>query len=152
MQQSGHLTACGGAEPHPTVKSASAASWEHFRVISKSYQKLWTNIINIFFIIMELYSFRSFSLWNNENIEQNSRKTRFVHPFLLSQFHSARRPCHNQFSPRLHCNYNVDFNWTKTYFLSQSFLSLHQKSVWNLFLHSDFSTFSVLLCLRWINL
>ena len=53
--KTGPLTGCSGAELHPTIKSASAAFWEHFLVILKNYQEYFAN----------------FPLLNNGNTEQN---------------------------------------------------------------------------------
>ena len=57
------LTGCGGAEPHPMVKSTSTTFGEQFHIILRKYQKLWTKILNIFFMKMEFHdhSFHNFS-------------------------------------------------------------------------------------------
>ena len=42
LKFTGARTGCGGAELHPMVKSASAASWEHFCLVLKIITKIWT--------------------------------------------------------------------------------------------------------------
>ena len=46
LLQSGPLTGCSVVEPRPIVKSTSATSLEHFHVILRNYQKLWTKLLN----------------------------------------------------------------------------------------------------------
>ena len=63
LQHAGHLTGCGGAKPHHTAKSATTTSWDHFCIILKNYQKLWTMILlkSSFNTKMELISYHNFS-------------------------------------------------------------------------------------------
>ena len=80
----GHLRGCGGVELHPTVKFASAASWEHFCIILRKLilKHYGLKILNIFCVKKGLHSFHIFptEILKTSNKTKN---TRFLHSFLL---------------------------------------------------------------------